>query len=436
MKLHANARTCPNSRRLIVDRVAAGWSLTEAAEAAGVSDRTAAKWMARWRAEGDAGLLDRSSAPGRVPHRTSQLRVAAIEALRRLRMTGAEIAELLKMPLSTVGAVLQRIGLGKLSRLDPLEPPNRYERSRPGELLHVDIKKLGRILTPGHRVTGDRRSRKKVGPKRLGAAGWEFVHVCVDDATRLAYAEVLPDERGETAAGFLRRAVAWFNSMGIQPERVLSDNWRLLPLPRPRRCLPRARPQGQVHAPLPAQDERQSRALHQDAHLPLGLRRDLRHLSRTHPSPARLAHPLQLHPTTRRPQPPTTRSSTQRAEQPDWELQLALGRGRALPAAGPVLQLVDPLGRFGLVDGGVELLAGLVAQGLEVGRLGAGHRLAAGGPFVGVLLEVVGGLGLLGLLVLSHAAVVPGMAGWRTRVRPGTSHRRWRVKKVPFGSEV
>jgi transposase InsO family protein len=224
MKLHRNARTCPNSRRLIVDRVAAGWSLTEAAEAAGVSDRTAAKWLARWRAEGDAGLLDRSSAPHRIPHRTPRLRVEAIEALRRIRMTGAEIAELLEIPLSTVCAILQRIGLGKLSRLDPLEPPNRYERARPGELLHVDIKKLGRILSPGHRVVGHRRSQKKVGPKRLGVAGWEFVHVCIDDATRLAYAEVLGDERGETAAGFLRRAVAWFRGMGIQPERVLSDN--------------------------------------------------------------------------------------------------------------------------------------------------------------------------------------------------------------------
>jgi transposase InsO family protein len=224
MKLHANARTCPNSRRLLVERIAAGWSLAEAAEAAGVSDRTAAKWRARWRAEGEVGLLDRSSAPKRVPHRTPVLRVEAIVALRRLRMTAAEIAELLSMALSTVSAVLQRAGLGKLSRLEPPEPPNRYEHARPGGLLHLDIKKLGRILSPGHRVVGHRRSQKKVGPKRLGGAGWEFVHVCVDDATRLAYAEVLNDERGETAAGFLRRAVAWLQSMGIKPERVLSDN--------------------------------------------------------------------------------------------------------------------------------------------------------------------------------------------------------------------
>jgi transposase InsO family protein len=209
---------------LLVERIAAGWSLAEAAEAAGVSDRTAAKWWARWRAEGELGLLDRSSAPKRVPHRTPPLRVEAIVALRRLRMTAAEIAELLSMALSTVSAVLQRVGLGKLSRLDPPEPPNRYEHARPGGLLHLDIKKLGRILSPGHRVVGHRRSQKKVGPKRLGAAGWEFVHVCVDDATRLAYAEVLGDERGQTAAGFLRRAVAWLKSMGITPQRVLSDN--------------------------------------------------------------------------------------------------------------------------------------------------------------------------------------------------------------------
>src|SRR4051812_5965168 len=187
MKLHANARTCPNSRRLIVDRVCAGWSLAEAAEAAGVSERTAAKWLARWRAEGEAGLVDRSSAPKRVPHRTPRLRAEAIVALRRLRMTAAEIAELLSMALSTVSAVRRGVGLGKLSRLDPPEPANRYEHARPGGLLH-DIKKLGRILTPGHRVVGHRRSQKKVGPKRLGGAGWEFVHVCVDDATRLAYA--------------------------------------------------------------------------------------------------------------------------------------------------------------------------------------------------------------------------------------------------------
>jgi transposase InsO family protein len=227
MKLHANARTCPKSRRLIAHRIEQqGWSLAAAAEAAGVSERTAAKWLARWRSEGEAGLLDRSSAPTARPTRLSPRRIEAIELLRRLRMTGAEIAECLQMALSTVSRWLKQIGLGKLSRLEPPEPANRYQRKRPGELVHLDIKKLGRILAAGHRVTGSRASQKKTRRerKRIGLAGWEFVHVCVDDATRLAYAEVLPDERGPTAAAFLRRALEWFRSLGISVERVLSDN--------------------------------------------------------------------------------------------------------------------------------------------------------------------------------------------------------------------
>lgn len=230
MKIHANAKTCPKSRRLMVERITeGGWSLMEAAEAAGISGRTAAKWLARWRAEGDAGLLDRSSAPKRIPNRTPADRQEAIAKLRRLRLTAAEIAEALEMALSTVSAVLRRIGLGKLSRLEPIEAPNRYERKRAGELIHVDIKKLGRISDKGagHRVTGRRhrnsRRRDAAGSDRA-TVGWEFVHVCVDDATRLAYVEVLADERGLTAAGFLRRAVAWFRSMGITVERVMSDN--------------------------------------------------------------------------------------------------------------------------------------------------------------------------------------------------------------------
>jgi transposase InsO family protein len=140
-------------------------------------------------------------------------------------MTAAEIAECLGMALSTVSRWLKRIGLGKLSRLEPPQPPNRYERKRPGELVHVDVKKLGRIVVPGHRVTGDRSVRARgVGNRTFGKAGWEFCHVCVDDATRLAYVEVLADEKGATAASFLRRAVEWFRSMGIRVERVMSDN--------------------------------------------------------------------------------------------------------------------------------------------------------------------------------------------------------------------
>jgi transposase InsO family protein len=225
MKIHANARTCPKSRRLLIDRLERGWSLTLAAEAAGLSERTASKWRARWQAEGEAGLVDRSSAPRTRPTQLPADRVKAIEALRRLRMTAAEIAETLGMALSTVSRWLKRIGLGKRSRLSPSEPPNRYERKRAGELIHVDVKKLGPIVVPGHRVTGNRRVRAgRSGARRLGSAGWEFVHVCVDDATRLAYVEVLGDEKGATAAGFLRRAADWFKGMGITVERVLSDN--------------------------------------------------------------------------------------------------------------------------------------------------------------------------------------------------------------------
>jgi len=217
MKLHANARTCPNSRMLLVRRVEEeGWSLMAAAEAAGISERSARKWRDRWRSEGEVGLRDRSSAPKRISHRTPEPVVESITALRRLRMTAAEIAEVLGLALSTVSAWLKRIGLGKRSRLEPPEPPNRYERKRPGELIHIDIKKLGRFGVAGKRVIGNRNAS--------AGYGWERCHVCVDDATRLAYVEVLPDERGETAAAFLRRAVAWFAERGVKVERVMTDN--------------------------------------------------------------------------------------------------------------------------------------------------------------------------------------------------------------------
>jgi transposase InsO family protein len=226
MKLHANAATCPKSRYRIVCRILDGDGRERVAADHGISERTVAKWVARFRAEGEAGLVDRSSAPGAVPHRTPEDRVQAIGALRRLRMTGAEISMCLGMPLSTVSAVLTRIGLGKLSRLEPPEPPNRYERARPGELIHVDVKKLGVITGAGHRVTGKRTSQNasRRARRRGAPAGWEFVHVCVDDATRLAYVEVLSDEQGRTAAGFLRRAVAFYARYGVTVRRVLSDN--------------------------------------------------------------------------------------------------------------------------------------------------------------------------------------------------------------------
>jgi transposase InsO family protein len=220
MTLHRNARTCPRSRRLLVRRVIErGWTIKRAAEAAGVSERTGAKWIKRYREEGEGGLLDRSSAPKRVPNRTPGDRVEAICSLRRVRFTGPEIAELLGMPESTVSLTLKREGMGRLPRPDA-EGANRYERKRAGELIHVDVKKLGRIDHPGHRVSG----RYPGHFRARGKAGWEYVHVCVDDATRLAHAEVLADERPETAVAFLQRAIKWFQSLGVGVERVMTDN--------------------------------------------------------------------------------------------------------------------------------------------------------------------------------------------------------------------
>ncbi len=229
MRLHANARLSLKGRELLVDRVeVAGWSLSTAAEAAGISERTARKWLARYRAEGPSGLLDRSSAPTVVANRTDERRIEAIAALRRLRMTSAEIAEVLGMALSTVSAILQRIGMGKLGRLG-LEPAVRYERQRPGELIHIDVKKLGRIHQgAGKRITGIKRNPRRT--KRLADGrdrkiiGWEYVHVAIDDATRLAYVEVLTDEKALTAIGFLRRAIAHFNSYAITVEALITDN--------------------------------------------------------------------------------------------------------------------------------------------------------------------------------------------------------------------
>src|SRR6266498_5719077 len=202
MKLHGNARTCPKSRQLLVDRVLLeNWSVTAAAEAAGVSERTVWRWLKRWRDEGRGGLIDRSSRPHRSPKQLAGRQVEAVRSLRKLRMTAAQIAEVLGLALSTVSAWLKRIGLGKRSRLEPPEPPNRYERGRPGELVHVDIKQLGRISErgAGHRVLGHRASQfeRKIDGKWRQVTGFEYLHVMIDDHSRLAYAEVLD---GLTAA--------------------------------------------------------------------------------------------------------------------------------------------------------------------------------------------------------------------------------------------
>jgi transposase InsO family protein len=217
--LHQNAKTCPASRRLMCQRVEEqGWSVRAAAAAAGLSEPRARAWLRRWRA-GDHELADRRSGPaGRHPRRTDPEREALITELRgQVRMSAVAIADALGMPERTVRGVIQRLGLSKLAPLEEPEPANRYERPLPGELIHIDVKKLGRIGRPGHRVNGDRTTRSR-------GIGWEFVHVCVDDCTRLAYVEVLDDERKETVTAFLQRAVAWFGAHGVIIERLMTDN--------------------------------------------------------------------------------------------------------------------------------------------------------------------------------------------------------------------
>jgi len=230
MKLHANAALSLKQReRMVLRVVERGWSITRAAEAAEVSARTCSKWVARYRGEGAAGLVDRSSAPLVVANRTDEATVQLLGALRRLRFTAPELADLLDLPSSTISGILKRIGMGKLGRLGQ-EPAQRYERARPGELIHIDVKKLGRITGgAGKRVTGGqgrnpRRQRTDADGVRRNTRGWEAVHVAIDDATRLAYVEVLPDEKAITAIGFLHRAVAFFERHGMIVERLLTDN--------------------------------------------------------------------------------------------------------------------------------------------------------------------------------------------------------------------
>ena len=218
MTLHPNAKTTPYARRLIVDRVLRlGWSPADAAASAGVSVRTAWRWIARFRDEGDAGLADRRSTPRRSPRRTGAARTRRIERLRHRRLPAWAIARKLGMPRSTVSAVLRRRGLERLSRLEPKPPVHRYERQVPGELVHLDTKKLGRIRGIGHRVHGDRRRRAR-------GVGWEFVHAAVDDRSRVAFAERMPDERGESAVAFLQQVVRTFRRQGIPVRAVLTDN--------------------------------------------------------------------------------------------------------------------------------------------------------------------------------------------------------------------
>lgn len=217
MELHKNARTCPASRLLLVQRILGGMPVSSAAEAAGVSRQAAFKWRRRYGEAGEAALLDRSCRPHRMPRQTHPDRVEEVIRLRRRRYSGPQIASRVGLSTATVARILARQGLSRLKSLEPQVPVHRYQRDHPGELIHVDIKKLGRIGRVGHRIHGDRTSRVR-------GIGWEFVHVAIDDASRLAYAEVLPNERSPSSVAFLRRSVAWFHSRGVRVQAVMSDN--------------------------------------------------------------------------------------------------------------------------------------------------------------------------------------------------------------------
>lgn len=219
MDSHENARTTPRGRMLMVERLASGWTVAGVAAALGTSPRTVRKWRDRFAAEGEAGLRDRSSRPHVSPMRLPAAAEAEIEALRRQRRSGPAIARQLGRPVSTVGVALRRLGLGRLAALDPPRQIRRYQREQPGELIHLDTKKLGRIDGIGHRITGDR-----TGQSRRRGAGWEFLHVAIDDASRLAYTALMPDETQHSAVRFLGDALACFEAHGVTVERVMTDN--------------------------------------------------------------------------------------------------------------------------------------------------------------------------------------------------------------------
>jgi transposase InsO family protein len=218
MNIHKNARLTPRGRELLVRHIVSGQPPEAAGRAAGVCPRTARKWLARFLAEGIEGLQDRSSRPHRLRKPTPQETVERVEALRRQRWTGKQIAVELSISPATVSRILKRLGLNRIAAIEPAEPVRRYEREKPGELIHIDIKKLGRFDRVGHRITGSPRQGKSRG------AGWEFVHVCIDDASRLAFSQILLDERKESAVAFLKAAIAYYQSLGITVARVMTDN--------------------------------------------------------------------------------------------------------------------------------------------------------------------------------------------------------------------
>ena len=219
MNMHKNARLTPIGRERIVMQVLSGQTPEAVARAAGVCPRTVRKWLARYQSEGLAGLADRSSRPHRLYRPTPAAIVEQVEALRRQRWTGKQIAAEIGVSPATVSRILRRLGLNRIQALEPAEPVRRYERQHPGELIHLDIKKLGRFDRVGHRITGDR-----TGQSKSRGIGWEFVHVCIDDASRLAFSQILPDEKKQSAVAFLKATVAYYQSLGVTVARVMTDN--------------------------------------------------------------------------------------------------------------------------------------------------------------------------------------------------------------------
>jgi len=223
MNVHKNARLTPRGREWVVSQVASGWTPKAVSEAVGICPRTVRKWVVRYRTEGGNGLKDRSSRPHRLYRPTPQVVVERIEVLRRQRLTGRAIAAEVGVSPATVSRILKRLGLNRLRDLEPAEPIRRYEREHPGELIHIDIKKLGKIDGIGHRITGDRRGQSNRRSRGQGL-GWEFVHVCIDDASRIAFVQVMKDEKKRSAVAFLKAAVAYYASLGVNVQRVMTDN--------------------------------------------------------------------------------------------------------------------------------------------------------------------------------------------------------------------
>ena len=296
MDIHENARTTPRSRMLIVERLEAGSTVAAVASAFGVDGRTVRKWRDRFRVEGAAGLGDRSSRPHSCPFRLDAAAETEIAVLRRQRLSGPAIARRLGRPVSTVGKALRRIGLGRLKALDPAVAVVRDEREQPGGLIHIDSKKLGRIDGIGHRITGDRRGQSSRRGRGEGL-GWEALHVAIDDASRLAYTEILPDEKKTSATAFLERALGFFERHGIKVERVMTDNGSAYKSWLFRKALANRGHPPQANQAIHATHQRQGRTLHPDIPARMALRPTLPELGPANRSYAGMAVRLQ-HPQT------------------------------------------------------------------------------------------------------------------------------------------